>query len=329
MLSSLALVAVAVAAATVGQADKPPSHQEQLKDVAWWVGTWDVKGKMADGKEFKGQHSWRWSLDKNFLTGDMTSSAEAKSTVEAQFVVGWDPTKKEVIGWEFWRDGFRGTFTITEKGTHLEGAGEGPHGQERWVGVTDLSEDKNSYSYQATIKRAAGTEAVFQFNAVRRTVEKKQVAKAAAADIPPKARKALQFFVGKFTGETYINGEKSDGGTDERRWVPGKHCILMSGSGMEAGVERHFAGMSGWDGKGQQLVETWHASDGMYVVIRYPLAGMKEDTWKGNFTVTYGDGRSYDGDCVLDIEDNGWIWTAQWKEDGKEMVRKGVTRRVK
>lgn len=328
MSPSLATLVV-VAAAIVGETGTPPSHHDYLKDVAWWVGTWDVQGKMGDGREFKGQLAYRWTLDKNFLSGELTLSTDAKGVAEATNMVGWDPTKKEIRGWEFWRDGYRGTFAVTDKGKHLEGSGEGPNGAETWTGITDLSDNRNSYSYKATIKRANGTQAVFEFKAVRKQPAKKRESDTAAVSIPPMALKALQFFVGRFQGETFVNGEKIGGGIDERKWMPGKYCVLMSGTDTEAGSQLYSAGLSGWDAKGKQLVETWHDSNGLHAAVRYPLSGMKADAWQGNFSVTYPDGRSYDGLCTLDIEDNGWTWTARWKEDGKEMVRKGVSRRMK
>ena len=311
MSPSLALVVV-VSAALVAQT--PPSHHEALKDVAWWVGTWDVKGKMSDGREFKGQHTWRWSLDKNFLAGEIVSSGDGKKVEEAKFIVGWDPITKEIKGWEFWKDGYRGTFAVTERGTHLEGLGEGPDGAEKWTGITNLSDDTNSYTYKATIKRANGTEAVFQFKAARKEASQKRADHTETTGIPPDALKALQFFVGKFKGETFENGEKIGGGTDERKWMPGKYCILMTGTDTEGGEERYSVGLSGWDAKGQQLVETWHVSNGLHAIVRYPLSGIKPGSWQGNFTVTFGDGRGYDGTCVLVIEDKGWTWTAHWKE---------------
>lgn len=144
--------------------------------------------------------------------------------------------------------------------------------------------------------------------------------------IPKNARKALQYFVGNWESDVYQNGEKLGTSKGIRKWAPGKHSVVMTTSASENDIEVHTSGISGWDAQGQQLVEHWFGSNGLYAAVRYPLRGMKKDSWSGNFSVTFGDGKSYDGDCELQVKPDGWVWTARWKQDGKEMVRKSVTR---
>jgi hypothetical protein len=103
----------------------------------------------------------------------------------------------------------------------------------------------------------------------------------------------------------------------------------MSGKGTEDGDKQRSTGLCGWDAEGEQLVETWHVSDGLYAVIRYPIKSMTKDAWPGDFTVTFADGKTYDGTCTLNIEDQGFTWVARWEQDGKQMVRKGVASRMK
>lgn len=76
-------------------------------------------------------------------------------------------------------------------------------------------------------------------------------------------------------------------------------------------------------------MEHWHASDGLSVTVRYPLAAMKDDIWTGSFSATFTDGQQFDGDCVLQKTATGFEWTAKWVENGQEMVRKSITQRVK
>jgi hypothetical protein len=149
------------------------------------------------------------------------------------------------------------------------------------------------------------------------------------AEISAEALKALKFFVGNWEGETFENGEKIGTDADKRRWAPGKHCLIMTSSGEESGAQVSSSGLSGWDAKGKQLVEHWYGSQGLYAAVRYPLRDMKDDLWKGTFTVIFGDGQAFDGDCELKKTEEGFVWTARWEQDGKENVRKSIARRVK
>jgi hypothetical protein len=158
------------------------------------------------------------------------------------------------------------------------------------------------------------------------------VAVVPAADspaIPSKAIAALEFFVGSWEGSGSETGEKIEGDRDVRSWAPGRHCITMKAASIEGGKRVQYSGLCGWDGKGKQLVEHWFTSEGLYVAIRYPLARMTDDIWDGTVTVTYAKGNAYDGTCRLQKTDEGFNWRCIWEEDGKEMVRESVARRVK
>ena len=145
--------------------------------------------------------------------------------------------------------------------------------------------------------------------------------------IPKKALDAMKFFVGKWEGGSTVNGEEIAKENDERSWVPGKYCLTMKGSGIEKGARIQYSGICGWDAKGKQLVENWHASDGLSVVVRYPLKKMGVDAFEGRIKVTLGDGTVIQGKCRLDKTDDGFVFTSPADEEGK--VRKGVSRRVK
>ena len=76
-------------------------------------------------------------------------------------------------------------------------------------------------------------------------------------------------------------------------------------------------------------MEYWYTSDGLSAAIHYPLAGMKDNEWAGDFSVTFKDGRQFDGDCVLQKTATGFEWTAKWIQNGEEMIRKSIAKRVK
>ena len=92
------------------------------------------------------------------------------------------------------------------------------------------------------------------------------------------------------------------------------------------GIE--FAGISGWDPKGKQLVEHWHATDGLYVTIRYPLSEMKEQLWSGTLTVTFGDVRRISAHSRWRRQKMVLFLTARTTLEGKETVRKSIAPRI-
>ena len=73
------------------------------------------------------------------------------------------------------------------------------------------------------------------------------VTAAESPGIPEKALDAMKFFVGKWEGESRVNGEEISKGSDERSWVDGKYCLTMKGCGTEQGVGIHYSGVCGWD----------------------------------------------------------------------------------
>jgi hypothetical protein len=150
-----------------------------------------------------------------------------------------------------------------------------------------------------------------------------------SATIPKEALRALRFFVGNWESETFENGKKIGRDADKRRWAPGKHCLIMTSSGEERGAKVVASGLCGWDAKAKQLVEHWYGAQGLYAEIRYPLAGMKKDVWEGTFSVVFGEGKAFDGECELEKTEDGFVWTARWEQEGKELVRKSVARRVR
>jgi hypothetical protein len=73
------------------------------------------------------------------------------------------------------------------------------------------------------------------------------------------------FSLGSGEGESLVDGQEVSTGDDERNWAPGRYCLLMKGSGTENGERIQYSGVCGWDANRKQLVETWHASDGLFL----------------------------------------------------------------
>ena len=146
--------------------------------------------------------------------------------------------------------------------------------------------------------------------------------------VPGEAKKALKVFVGNWKTEITKNGKAAGTSTHTRKWADGDHCLVMTTTSNQGGQDSKAAGIAGWDAKGKQIVEHWNSSLGLSGTVIYPLDSMAKDLWKGTFSVTLADGTGFDGTCELRIKPNGWTYVSHWTQDGKEMIRKSVTRRA-
>ena len=77
-----------------------PSHQEELKELAWLVGNWE------DTDEDMEIHSWwRWAGNKNFLVQTFSSTILGQKDIRGKQILGWDPAEKRLRSWIFDSEG--------------------------------------------------------------------------------------------------------------------------------------------------------------------------------------------------------------------------------
>ena len=262
----------------------------------------------------------RWAPERHCQITRMDSNG-----IQANSIMGYDKSTQQITELAFYTTGdyFLFKYRVVSPGV-WKGEGVGiDHGKPFTEKLELRKLGRDSLEWKAT-DFVLGGEKQPDLVAVARRVKQN----AAAVGVPEKALEALEYFVGSWTSETYVNNEKIGGGVDSRRWAPGKQCILMTGSGEEDGQAIADSGISGWDAHGNQLVERWYTTAGLTATVRYPLEKMSQDTLPGNFTVTNPDGTTFEGTCVLKKTEAGFTWTARWQENGEDMVRKGVARRV-
>lgn len=147
--------------------------------------------------------------------------------------------------------------------------------------------------------------------------------------IPKKVLKELEFMVGKWETEMYEDGKKVGTSTGERKWAPGKYCLLFSASLDVDGDKFEGTGISGWTRKGRAVVEHWYGSDGSSLTVRYPLNKMKNGVWEGTFRLVEADGQVILKQCKLQKGKDEWIFTTEWEEDGEKKSSRNLTRKVK
>lgn len=301
-------------------------HYKHLKPIEWTIGQWKMAGQWEDGVEFIGEERSEWILNKNFMRSIGWYRGYDGKRVDYQIVTGWDPQNEKFVS----------RFSTSIGGTAKRVETYDPE-RKRVKGTEHgVDADGQTYSFDVEMQFVSDDEFTWKGTNFQGPVElpvleftftRIKPAEAAGA-IPPKALQALQYLVGKWETETYVNGEKVGAGVDRRRWLPGGHAISIVTVGREADAPLRGSAIAGWDAKENQVVEYWYLDSGLSGAIRYPLSGIQEKTWTGNLTVTPPNGQQIDGTCVLEKTDTGFEWTATWQQDGKQMERKGITRRL-
>jgi hypothetical protein len=308
-LICLALLFLGTATGSMAQGEAP--HQAWMKFL---VGEWD----------------YQWASEKGGFeeAGSFEIESEANgSSLEVEIQTAAGDSEREIIGWQADRGillvaGFssNGSYWHIEyddiTAESMSGSGYG------------VLPDKRPWKSKFVLKRMSDNEYELRGNGIADGKPLVTVGKMTRQlqAIPEAASKALNRFVGRWKSESWVNGESIGESTGQRKWLPGKSAILMMMD--DPDKENEIAsGISGWDAKENQLVENWYGTSGLSVEIRYPLAQMNDANWKGNLTVTYGDGEQHDGQCTIKFTDNGWVFIATWQEDDEKMIRKGVTQR--
>ena len=283
------------------------------------VGEWEFAIE-RDGKTIKETWVTRWADGKHCQVARVNEEG-----VQATSIMGYDRSTGQITELAFYSSGdyFLFRYKVDASGV-WQGDGIGVDQGKPFTEKLELKKLGPGKLQWKAYDFVLGGEKQPDLIAIATRAKKQQV----KIDIPQKALDALQFFVGDWEGETDQNGEKIGMGRDKRRWTPGKHCIQMTSSGVESGNARVGYGVCGWDAHDDQLVEQWFVSDGLSVIVRYPLAKMTDDVFSGSFTVTFPDGTVCDGTCELKKNNAGFTWIARWEQDGKEIVRTSEARRV-
>jgi uncharacterized protein (TIGR02246 family) len=93
------------------EADKAPSHHEQLKELAWLIGEW-----VDQDDEYSVSTSCQWTKNKNFITRSFAVSGGDLVDLEGTQVIGWDADKKVIRSWLFDSDGGFGVGIWSKRG---------------------------------------------------------------------------------------------------------------------------------------------------------------------------------------------------------------------
>ena len=96
---------------SVREADKAPSHHQQLKELAWLIGEW-----VDQDDKYAVKTSCRWTKNKNFIARSFAVSAGDLVELEGTQVIGWDANKQVIRSWLFDSDGGFGVGIWSKRG---------------------------------------------------------------------------------------------------------------------------------------------------------------------------------------------------------------------
>jgi uncharacterized protein (TIGR02246 family) len=88
-----------------------PSNYEQLKELAWMIGTWVDQDDNASVVT-----ECSWTKNNNFITRSFTVQIRDRIDMAGMQIIGWDPAAKQIRSWVFDSDGGFGEGKWTKKG---------------------------------------------------------------------------------------------------------------------------------------------------------------------------------------------------------------------
>jgi len=129
------------------ESEEAPAHYEQIKELAWLVGTWE-----DDSLESHAKSTWDWTLNKNFIVHTFETSSDDLEEFEGRQLIGWDPEKQVLRSWVFHADGGFGSGVIERQGDDWIFTTEStlPEGGQASSVNTFHKIDENTYTWEST-----------------------------------------------------------------------------------------------------------------------------------------------------------------------------------
>jgi uncharacterized protein (TIGR02246 family) len=138
---------------SVREAEKAPSHHEQLKELAWLIGEW-----VDQDDEYAVKTSCRWTKNKNFIARSFAVSAGDLVELEGTQVIGWDTDKQVIRSWLFDSDGGFGVGIWSKKGDGwaIQALRVLPDGRKGSAVNVLTRVDENSFTWESTGRAIGG-----------------------------------------------------------------------------------------------------------------------------------------------------------------------------
>jgi uncharacterized protein (TIGR02246 family) len=124
-----------------------PSHYEQLKPLAWLVGTW-----VDEDDEARVETTCQWTKNQNYLSRTFTIELPDQPNMSGVQIIGWDASRGKIRSWAFDSDGgfAEGSWKQNDDGWVIENAAVLPDGRTASsVNVLKIV-DENTLTWQIT-----------------------------------------------------------------------------------------------------------------------------------------------------------------------------------
>lgn len=124
-----------------------PSHYEQLKPLAWMIGSW-----VDEDDEARVQGTCQWAKNQNFITRSFTVELPGQPQLSGVQFIGWDASTGKIRSWAFDSDGgfMEGTWTNKDDRWIVETAAVLPDGRKASsINIMKLLDD-NTMTWQIT-----------------------------------------------------------------------------------------------------------------------------------------------------------------------------------
>lgn len=124
-----------------------PTHYEQLKPLAWLIGSW-----VDEDAEARVEGTCQWAKNQNFITRSFTVELAGQPELSGVQFIGWDASRGKIRSWTFDSDGGFADGTWTNKNDRwiVESAAVLPDGRKSSsINIMKLLDD-NTLTWQIT-----------------------------------------------------------------------------------------------------------------------------------------------------------------------------------
>lgn len=124
-----------------------PSHYEQLKPLAWLVGTW-----VDEDEQARVETTCQWTKNQNYLSRSFTIELPNEPNLSGVQIIGWDASQGKIRSWAFDSDGgfAEGSWRQKDNSWIVENAAVLPDGRKASsINVLTMLDD-NTVTWQIT-----------------------------------------------------------------------------------------------------------------------------------------------------------------------------------
>lgn len=250
----LSLAALFMASSmVVGQAEGP--NYVHLKPLEGIVGQWKMKGQWKDGKQFAGEETSEWFLNKNFIHSRGWFSGYDGQRVNYNIVTGWNPESQKIVEWFAMSDGAHcmrvGTIDPATKLWTSKEKGMDPIGKPYSFDLAIQLGDQNTWTWKGTNFQGPEPRPDLDITFTR---------------VVPTASDAHQQWI-KYLAGKWTTSDQDGVAYDEVLELASGGRALQSHGKFADGTE--YSRQIGWQADSATLVETWYLSNGVCLVNRY------------------------------------------------------------